>query len=84
MISVNKKINLEQLDKELNANGLISQSNSQGEIVSVGLAENSTISEAQLIAGIESHKAVFAEPTIADKLASVGLNLDDLKAALGL
>jgi flavin reductase (DIM6/NTAB) family NADH-FMN oxidoreductase RutF len=24
------------------------------------------------------------EPTVADKLASVGLNLDDLKAALGL
>ena len=25
-----------------------------------------------------------AEPTVAEKLASVGLNLDDLKAALGL
>ena len=84
MIKVKKPINLEQLDKELNANGLIAEVNADGQITSVGLAENATITKEQLIDGIELHTAIFTEPTIADKLASVGLNLDDLKVALGL
>lgn len=34
---------------------------------------------------LDAHNpAPTAEPTIAEKLASVGLNLDDLKEALGL
>jgi len=34
---------------------------------------------------IEAHNPpVPKEPTVEDKLASVGLNLDDLKAALGI
>ena len=35
--------------------------------------------------GIKNHIPKLPKPlTVADKLASVGLNLDDLKAALGL
>lgn len=32
----------------------------------------------------EAAKEINKEPTIAEKLASVGLSVDDLKAALGL
>jgi hypothetical protein len=84
MIKVTKKINLEQLDKEINANGLNADLNQKGEIVSVGLAENSTLTEQDLIDGIANHTAVFVQPTVAEKLASVGLSIDDLKAALGV
>jgi len=39
----------------------------------------------QAAEGLANHKPEpYAEPTVADKLASVGLNLDDLKEALGL
>jgi hypothetical protein len=42
-------------------------------------------SQAQADAFIEAHfVAEPIEPTIADKLASVGLTIDDLKVALGL
>ena len=42
--------------------------------------------EAKAAAVVAAHNGniVAPEPTVADKLASVGLNLDDLKAALGL
>lgn len=40
-------------------------------------------SELQLL--LDNHKAQpAAEPTVAEKLTSVGLSIDDLKAALGL
>lgn len=39
----------------------------------------------QAKAGLAAHVAlVIPEPTINEKLASVGLSIDDLKAALGL
>jgi len=41
--------------------------------------------EAELLAAFAAHNPPAPqEPTIEEKLASVGLNLDDLKAALGL
>jgi len=42
--------------------------------------------EAKAAAIVAAHNGttVAPEPTVADKLASVGLNLDDLKEALGL
>ena len=84
MIQVTKLINLHQLDKELKANGLNADLDSQGKIVAVGLADNSTITAEQLEAGIKNHIAIFSESTVVEKLASVGLSLDDLKEALGL
>ena len=33
---------------------------------------------------LDAHDGTTPEPTIAEKLASVGLSIDDLKAALGL
>lgn len=41
--------------------------------------------EAELLAAFEAHNPTPpSEPTIVEKLASVGLSIDDLKAALGL
>lgn len=43
------------------------------------------LTEAQAAAGIAAHiPAPTPEPTIDEKLASVGLSIPDLKAALGL
>jgi hypothetical protein len=42
-------------------------------------------SEAELLAAFAAHNPPApTEPTIADKLSSVGLSIDDLKTALGL
>ena len=40
--------------------------------------------KAKPIVAAHNGTIVAPEPTVADKLASVGLNLDDLKVALGL
>lgn len=84
MIKVNKEINLSQLDAELSANGLNADLDDNGTIIAVGLADNSTITIEQLKSGIETHKAIFEQLSVEEKLASVGLSLDDLKTALGL
>lgn len=84
MINVNKKINLSQLDKELNGQGLNASLDENDEIIAVGLANSNTATQEELVAAINSHKAVFSEPSIQEKLASVGLTIDDLKSALGL
>lgn len=39
---------------------------------------------AEAVVAVHNGTTIAPEPTIQDKLASVGLNLDDLKAALGL
>jgi len=40
--------------------------------------------KAEAVVAAHNGTTVAPEPTVADKLASVGLNLNDLKAALGL
>lgn len=84
MITTNKKINLLQLDQELGGQGLIADFNdSKNKIIKP--ADNSTVTQAQLEAAIAAHIALpEQEPTVEQKLASVGLNLESLKAALGL
>jgi|LakMenEpi03Aug12_release.lakeMendotaPanAssembly.Ray.scaffolds.fasta_scaffold139205_2 hypothetical protein len=85
MIKVNKKINLAQLDKELNGRGLVCSYDDDGQITAVGLASDNDAIEEDLKSAINKHIALpTPEPTIEDKLASVGLSLPDLKAALGL
>jgi hypothetical protein len=85
MINVNKKINLSQLDAELNGKGLIASVDDNKEIDAVGLADNNDATEAELEAAIKAHTAnPVAQPTISEKLASVGLSVDDLKVALGI
>lgn len=85
MIKVNKEINLAQLDQELNGEGLIATLNENKTIIEVGLAENNKATELDLEKAIDEHIALpISEPTVEEKLANVGLNLDDLKTALGL
>ena len=85
MIKVSKEINLTQLDKELNGKGLIAELNKNKKIVEIGLADGNDATEAELEDAVAAHKAVtVAQPTIAEKLASVGLTIDDLKVALGV
>jgi hypothetical protein len=84
MIKVNKSINLEQLDKEINGKGLVASVDEQLKVIAVGLAEGNSATDEELQAAIDSHVAVFTEPTIEEKLASVGVSFNDLKAALGL
>ena len=85
MIKVNKNINLAQLDQELNGKGLIATLDESKTIIEVGLAENNEASESDLEEAIDAHIPLpIPEPTVEEKLASVGLNLSDLKTALGI
>jgi hypothetical protein len=58
MIKVNKKINLHQLDQELNGKGLVATNNENNEIVEIGLADNNDATEAQLQSAIAAHVAI--------------------------
>ena len=83
-VITNKEINLSQLDKELGSQGLCADFNdSDNKIITT--ADQSNITQQQLEDGIAVHIALpEPEPTIEEKLASIGLSLDDLKKALGV
>lgn len=82
MVTTTKKINLAQLDAELKAGGL-NMDSLDG--VNTITATDPKVTDAQLQAAVNAHVAQEApEPTIAEKLSSVGLSVADLKAALGL
>lgn len=83
MAITNKDINLAQLDAELGGKGLIGDFNDPHKKLILA-SENSDVTEAQLQVAIAAHVAQSIEPSVADKLASVGLSVNDLKAALGL
>jgi hypothetical protein len=84
MAITSKEININQLNKELGLKGLVFNLNDPENKIILP-AENSGLTEAELEAAIDAHIALpSAEPTVAEKLASVGLSVDDLKAALGL
>ena len=84
MAITSKEINLSQLDKELKSKGLIADLNNNEKKLILP-SQNSDVTEEQLEAAIAAHIASpDPEPTVADKLASVGLSVEDLKAALGL
>jgi hypothetical protein len=84
MAITNKEINLSQLDRELGSQGLIADFNDPDKKL-IKPADNSTVTEAELKDAIEAHIALpEPQPTVEEKLASVGLNLGDLKTALGL
>ena len=84
MAITSKEVNLSQLDKELGSKGLIADLNDDKKKLILP-SQNSDVTEEQLEAAIAAHIASpDPEPTVADKLASVGLSVQDLKAALGL
>jgi hypothetical protein len=84
MIKVNKKINLEQLDKELNGLGLIASVNEAKEITEVGLAENNPATEAELKSAVEAHKPLV-EPELTPKevlLKRLGITAEEASLLL--
>lgn len=82
MAKTKKKINLAQLDQELNAGGL-NGSFQDGEWDISAVSDK--ITEAQLEAAIAAHVAQEPpQPSVSEKLAAAGLTLDDLKNALGI
>jgi hypothetical protein len=84
MAITSKEINLSQLDQELGKHGLVADFNDPANKVILP-ASNSPITEKELKDAIAAHVAIpEPEPTVEEKLASVGLSIDDLKAALGV
>ena len=84
MAITNKEINLAQLDKELGGKGLNGDFNDPNKKLILP-TENSDVTEQELEVAIAAHIALpEPEPTVADKLASVGLSVTELKTALGL
>jgi hypothetical protein len=70
-------LNGEQLLIELDAKAVY--------VVDEKLVINSDKTETEVTAALAAHvPAPFVEPTVAEKLSSVGLSVDDLKAALAL
>lgn len=88
MITTTKKINLAQLDAELNANGLSMESINGSHTIT---ALDETITDKQLQAAVDAHdalptdaeKAASTKEAAQAKLAALGLTTEDLKA-LGL
>jgi len=90
MAITSKEINLDQLDKELGNQGLIANLKDDPDNKIIKPADNSTITETQLEAAIETHIAIDevavkaqAKAAAEGKLAALGLTTDDLRA-LGL
>jgi hypothetical protein len=87
---VNKKINLWQLDQELNGKGLNATLNENKEIIEITLADNNNATEAELKTAIAAH---IAAPTEAEvkmlnrqegitKLKELGFTHDQISALL--
>ena len=71
------ELNGEQLKAELNCDEVYIRD----QVLVIG----GDVTEAQVKAAIAAHKPIYpSEPTVAQKLASVGLSVDDLKVALGI
>jgi hypothetical protein len=84
MAITSKDINLTQLDKELGGKGLNADFNDSSKKLIIP-ADNSDVTESELETAISAHVAIpEPETTVADKLARVGLSVDEIKAALGL
>ena len=81
--TTSKKINLTQLDKELGGFGLCMNEENPNEKI-IGIPDGSTLTLLELETGIIHHTAIFIEPTIEEKLATLGLSIEDLKLALGI
>jgi len=84
-MKITKKINLAQLDTELNGEGLNSVIEN-GVVVEVTLTENNSATETQLKAAVDAHIALdinAVKLAAQAKLTALGLTADDLKA-LGL
>jgi len=85
-MKVNKKINLYQLDQELNGQGLTSTFNADKEIIEVNLGVGNEATEAQLKSAIDAHVAIDEEAAKAtakvELLKRLGITEDEAKLLL--
>ena len=83
---VKKKINLAQLDKELNGKGLNAIHDNEGNIIEIRLADNNDATEAELKIAIDAHIAIDeaqAKATAkAALLAQLGITEEQAKLLL--
>lgn len=91
MIQFDKPMNLNgsELLSELAAVGIILDEKTQPPVIDGNGdfwldVKQSDKTKAAAVVAAHNGTIIAPEPTIAEKLASVGLNLDDLKKALGL
>jgi hypothetical protein len=86
MIKTTKKINLAQLDKEYNGEGLIGTSDDNGNHIEIGLAENNSGSELELKAVLDNHIAIDEQAIRAAEksvlLAKLGITADEARLLL--
>jgi hypothetical protein len=86
-MKVNKKINLWQLDQELNGKGLNATLNENKEIIEVTLADNNDATEAQLKSTIDAHIAIDEVAVKAAQKAALlerlGITEDEARLLLG-
>jgi hypothetical protein len=83
MIKINKLVNLAQLDKEYNGQGLLGVPDEQGNYTEISLAENNSGNETELKIVLDKHIAIdnAAEKTSAEaKLAALGLTQEEIAA----
>ena len=78
-----QNLNGAELKDELKSVGIIVESVFDFADGTIGFETDDEATAAQVVAA-HNGNTVAPEPTIEDKLASVGLSLPDLKAALGL
>jgi hypothetical protein len=76
-LSIPSKLNGDQLQAEIGAFSV--------RVVGNTLIIDSDKSEAEVLTAVSAHVPLpHVEPNVDEKLASVGVSLDDLKAALGI
>jgi len=78
-----QNLNGAELIAELKAVGIIVEEIIDFANGSIGFETDNELAGAAIVAS-HNGTTVAPEPTVSDKLASVGLSIDDLKAALGL
>jgi hypothetical protein len=86
MIKVTKKINLGQLDREYNGEGLIATLNDNGALTEIGLADNNSGNETELQEIIKNHIAIDEQAkAAADRaalLSKLGITEEEAKLLL--
>ena len=75
-----------KLDKEINGLQLANELNLDFRDIYVndGILYINTEDEEKALVAYKTHKAINKPPTIQDKLANAGIDLDELRVALGL
>lgn len=70
-------------NKPLNSDKFLSETGFELFIRDGVLIVSGDCTQAEAQEALDAHDGTIPEPTIADKLASVGLSIEELKAALG-